>query len=859
MKRSWVPLLTLLVGLTATVAATWFVAHYFEVKANVQFNDAVQEATEAIQTRIESYIALLRGCSGLFAVRRNVTTGEFHAFVNRLQVPRQYAGLQGIGYAPRTSPENREALVTRMHSQGAPDFKIWPEGQRQEYFPILFLEPQDRRNQAALGYDMLSEPVRRTAIEKARDSGGPIASGRVTLVQEIEGPLQAGFLIYIPLYWEGDVPATLAERKATLQGVIYSPFRADDLFREIIDADLRQVFALRVYDETAQATNLMHNSAANESHSKQGRFRKELKMEIAGRPWWLQFDSQTAFEAQAHGGRIPLLVFLLGVVLSLLLFYYTNAEARARQTAEQYALRVKRSREALRESEERFRLMVDSARDYGIMTLDSSGTVLSWNSGAEQLYRYAPNEIVGRNFSTLFTPEDRSAGVPQKELAQAVDTGRAEDDRWLLIKGGEKRFVSGISRAIRDEFGNVQGLIKITRDITERWQAEENLRKEREFTDAIVQSLPGIFYLFDRHGKTIYWNRTLEQVTGYSREQIAAMTVKDFIAEELREEVVRKIEGVLQRGQGSMEADLQRKDGGRVPYFFTGQRVELDRGTCVVGMGVDITERRRSEEALRQARDELSRHARDLERLVKERTAHLEQSLGSLEGILYHVAHDLRAPLRAMHGFTSILLKEYAPHFDATGEEYTRRISEAAGRMDRLICDLLEYGRLAHVPLPLGAINLQEPLRRVLGDLQAEIQAKHADIEVEMPLPVVWANGSALEAILSNLLSNALKFVRPGAKPRIRVAAKETQETVHLSVEDNGMGIDPKYQDRVFRVFERLHNTDQYPGTGIGLAIVHKAAQRLNATVGLQSTLGQGSTFWVDLPRANPKAGFGSG
>src|SRR5258705_7342831 len=166
MKRSWVPLRTLLVGFTATVTGTWFVAHYFEVKANVQLNDAVQEATEAIQTRIEPYIALLRGCSGLFAVRRNVTAGEFHAFVNRLQVPKQYAGLQGIGYAQRTRPENREGLVTRMRSQGAPDFKVWPDGEREEYFPILFLEPRDRRNQAALGYDMLSEPVRQPAMEK---------------------------------------------------------------------------------------------------------------------------------------------------------------------------------------------------------------------------------------------------------------------------------------------------------------------------------------------------------------------------------------------------------------------------------------------------------------------------------------------------------------------------------------------------------------------------------------------------------------------------------------------------------------------------------------------------------------------
>jgi PAS domain S-box-containing protein len=850
MKRSWVPLITLLVGLAATGVATWFVAHYFETKARVEFNDAVQETSESIQTRIEAYVALLRGCSGLFAVQRQVTAGEFRAFVNRLRIPEQYAGVQGLGYAVRTRPEDRDALIARMRNQGSPNFKIWPDGEREEYFPIVFLEPQDRRNQAALGYDTFSEPVRRAAADKARDEGSPAASGKVTLVQEIEPPHQAGFLIFVPVYREGDIPTTVAERRAALQGFTYAPFRGDDLFREIITADLQQVFTVRVYDAAISQTNLLHASTPVQ---REARFHNQLNIDVVGRPWLIRFDSQAGFEAQSHGGRIPLLVFIIGLIVSLLLFYFTNAEARARQAAEQSTLRLKRSREALRQSEERLRLIVDSARDYAIMTLDPGGKVLSWNSGAEQLYRYAPDEILGRDFSVLFTPEDRAAGVPQQELTDATQTGRAEDDRWLLTKPGEKRFVSGTARAIRDEFGNVHGLIKITRDITQRWEVDESLRKEKEFTDAIVQSLPGIFYVFDEKGKFVYWNRALEQVSGYPNAQIAAMHVTDIIAEEQREEIFGRILKVFEQGQGNFEAELRRNDGARVSYFFTGSRVELGRTICLVGMGVDITERRHSEEALKQARDELSRHAKDLERLVKERTSHLEQSLGSLEGILYHVAHDLRAPLRAMHGFTSILLKEYAQHFDATGTEYARRISEAAGRMDRLICDLLDYGRLAHVALPAGPVKLDETVRSVLGDLSADIKAKQASLDVQSSLPVVWANNTAIEAILSNLISNAVKFVPPGARPRVRIWAEDKGETVRVSVEDNGIGIEPKYQDRVFRVFERLHNTEQYPGTGIGLAIVQKAAQRIDAAVGLHSSVGQGSTFWIDLPKPPPE------
>lgn len=730
MKRALVPFFTLLAGLAATVIGTWLLASHFEIKARAEFNDAAQAAAESIDKRVEAYIALLRGASGLFAVRREITAGEFRAFVDRLQVAEEYPGVQGIGFALRTPKAEKEAVIARMRSQGIDEFAIWPEEEREEHFPIVFLEPADRRNHTAIGYDMFTDPVRRAAMERARDTGTAATSGKVTLVQEIEGPRQAGFLIYVPVYREGDVPGAQAERRASLQGFAYSPFRAGDLFREIVgDDDRQQVFRFRVYDGVESATNLLHASNDDRTQRANGRWRNARTINVAGRVWTLRFDSQPEFEARGHGGPIPLLMFLAGVFVSLLLFYFTNAEAHARQLAEQNAARLKRSREALRESEERMRLIVDSATDYGIMTLDTRGVIGSWNTGAEHIYGYSAAEIIGQNFSTLFTPEDKAAGAPERQLTHTLEAGRSEEDRWLVLKNGERKFITGVARAIRDEFGNVHGLINVTRDITERREAAERSQK---------------------------------------------------------------------------------------------------------------------------AGAQLSRHAKDLEQVVAERTAHLKESLASLEGILYHVAHDLRAPLRAMHGFTAILLKEYAPHFDATGEEYARRISEAAGRMDRLICDLLEYGRLAHMPLPVSNVSIEPAIKRVLADFGAEIKTRQAEVQVPERLPVVWGNTTALETILAHLVSNALKFVQPNQPPQIRIQAREEDGIVRLSVEDNGIGIDPKYQDRVFRVFERLHKTNEYPGTGIGLAIVQKAAERIDATVGLRSTVAQGSTFWVDLQKSGP-------
>jgi signal transduction histidine kinase len=282
-----------------------------------------------------------------------------------------------------------------------------------------------------------------------------------------------------------------------------------------------------------------------------------------------------------------------------------------------------------------------------------------------------------------------------------------------------------------------------------------------------------------------------------------------------------------------------------------------------------------SELALRESEERLRRYATELEHRVAERTANLAQSLQSLEGVLYHVAHDLRAPLRSMASFTSILLEEYGPHLDERGCDYALRISNAAQRMDRLVQDLLAYGRLGHTAVPVSKVSLEAEVRAALDRFSEEMDARDATVDVSAPLPPVKANAAVLNQILSNLLSNSLKFVRTETRPHVRIYAEETtsrmQTTevksngvplldvqlsaldgkfVRLWIEDNGIGIPPEYHERIFRMFERLHSVNAYPGTGIGLAIVRKGAERMGGRVGVESAGANGSRFWVELPAA---------
>jgi signal transduction histidine kinase len=220
-----------------------------------------------------------------------------------------------------------------------------------------------------------------------------------------------------------------------------------------------------------------------------------------------------------------------------------------------------------------------------------------------------------------------------------------------------------------------------------------------------------------------------------------------------------------------------------------------------------------------------------------------------MESFTYTVAHDLRAPLRAMQGFAAALLEDYGPILDSQAKGFIQRIMASAQRMDALIQDLLAYSRISRTPLVLEKVRLGKIIESVLSLFEPEIESKRATIQVQAPLPDVKGHAGTIETILTNLVSNALKFVREGVRPDVRIRAEDRDEMVRLWIEDNGIGIPPQYQDRIFKVFERLHGTESYPGTGIGLAIDRKGVERMGGRVGLESDTTKGSKFWIELPK----------
>lgn len=242
-------------------------------------------------------------------------------------------------------------------------------------------------------------------------------------------------------------------------------------------------------------------------------------------------------------------------------------------------------------------------------------------------------------------------------------------------------------------------------------------------------------------------------------------------------------------------------------------------------------------------------------KISEERRTKLEAANQELETFVYSVSHDLRSPLRAINGMTTVLEEEFGDRLPPDGKGYFDRIRGAAIRMDKLIQDLLEYSQISRKEFPAEWVPLAAAIREAEQLLEEDVRQRGAVVEVSPEMPAVWGNKTLLVEVFANLLSNAIKFVTPGASPLVRISATQTGNKARISVTDNGIGIEAADQQKIFRIFERLHPAGAYPGTGIGLAIVQKAVARMSGSIALESAPGTGSSFFVDLPTHPAAAG----
>jgi PAS domain S-box-containing protein len=480
----------------------------------------------------------------------------------------------------------------------------------------------------------------------------------------------------------------------------------------------------------------------------------------------------------------------------------------------------RQSEKTLESTEEKFRQMAENINEVFWMSSADLSEVLYispvyqqiWGRTCESLYTNP------KSFLEAIHPEDRERVIAN--LQQNIKT-EFDIEYRIIWQDGTVRWIWDRSVPIYNQVGEVYRRAGIAQDISDRKQAEQKIRFQSRLLDAVEQAVIAT----DLEGNIIYWNHYAEVLYGWSAAEVMGRLVVDVVPAASTKEQAAKLMSRLQVGESwSGEFLVQRRDGTTFPAMVFDSPIYNEQGSLIgiVGVSVDITERKRAEEELQRSNAELQQFA-------------------------YVASHDLQEPLRMVSSYTQLLAECYQGQLDAQADKFIAFATEGATRMQQLLEDLLDYSRVSRRPQPFEPINCTTILKDVLTDLAVTMQESSAVVTADS-LPTVLGDRTQLRQLLQNLISNAIKFRRE-EPPLVHIRAEPQEDFWLFTVRDNGIGIDPQFAERIFVLFQRLHSRQEYPGTGIGLAICKKIVERHAGRIWVESHLGEGSTFYFTLPR----------
>ncbi len=484
--------------------------------------------------------------------------------------------------------------------------------------------------------------------------------------------------------------------------------------------------------------------------------------------------------------------------------------------------------------------IVESSDD-AIIGKNLSGIVTSWNTGAEKIFGYSAAEMVGNSIMRLIPADRRNE---EKEILRKVKCGERVQhfETVRQAKDGRLVNVSVTVSPIKDSTGKVVGASKVARDITAARQTEEAQRVSEGRYRTLFEYAPDGILIADSESNYVDANTSICQMLGYTHDELIGLHASNIVTEEEIQHIGPALNAIKAEANYHREWQFRRKDGSIFPAEVIATKMPDGN---LLAMIHDITERKKIEKQIHQLNAEL-------EQRVAERTAQLQVANKELEAFSYSVSHDLRAPLRHVAGFVELLKNDAGPLLSEKSNQHLATISKSAKRMGDLIDDLLAFSRVGRVEMQKTNVDLGGLVKEILTDLQGETKGRNIVWKID-PLPEVQADRSMLRQVLINLLANAVKFTRLRNPATIEVGCGPVEDNqITIFVRDNGAGFDPKYTDKLFGVFQRLHSSSEFEGTGIGLANVQRIIQRHGGRVWAEGAVDQGATFYFLIPKQTP-------
>ncbi len=855
--------LALLVTALATLAFRWAAL----ARDHTRFTSSVNYIADEINERIGVYQGALRGATGLFAVAKDVDRDEFRVYVTLLRLRDLYPGMQAIGFSPKLSPTEANGLhfPPELRADG-----VWPPSQHDEYFPVVFVEPLNERNSAALGFDMYSEPVRREAMQRARDNADAAASGKVTSEQEIDAS-QAGFVIYLPVYEDGQIPDTVEARRQSVVGFVYAAFRMDELLEGVFPTDHPEV-AFAIYDGAATPENLLYRSHQQETYPP--RFTAQVPLTVAGRTWTMTFWSLPDFES-ASSRDYALLLLSGGALFSFAVFFTARRQARARGDAERAARELRNSEERLRDREATLRQLVNTSL-VGIAFGGSAGAISEANDAFLRIVGCTREDLQGgkvrwdsivpssddtqRHFGTPFEKTFlRGAGEPVVALVAAAHISPDRPVAFVLDISRQKesereRLKLLVAEAEAREEAEV--LNRIGRSLVAQLDLQKLVQDVADAGAELCGAENGAFYYAARAGDEPF---ALAAFAGLHRQppnltpaQLRELIVPvrdaagsiciDDVSEDLRENGT-SLADALPRGDVKVKSYLAvpvlsrtgeflgallfgHSDAGR----FTERHERIMLGIAAqAAVAIDnarlfaaAEEARRSAEVANRAKDEF----------------------------LAVLSHELRTPLTPVSAALQMLQenKELPTSLRPILDIVQRNVEAEA----RLIDDLLDLNRIVRgkVRLHKEDVDAHALLRDVVDVCQSSASAKRLSVVLDLAADRYFlrADPSRLKQVLWNILQNAVKFSTSGTEVTVRT--RNVGRQLQIQVIDHGIGIEAETLPHIFDAFEQgdATVTRRFGGMGLGLAISKVLVELHGGHIRAESSgKDQGATFTVEL------------
>ncbi|CDS53875.1 hypothetical protein [Polaromonas sp. CG9_12] len=835
--------LVLVVGLGATAAALRWQQQDFQARARNRFEQQV----ERIETDVKHHLNLpftgLKGAAGVYAASVSVERAEFRAFVESSNVGIEYPGIRGFGFIEWVKSGAVNAFVQAQRRDDSPGFTVKNRGTASDLYIIKFLEPA-APNQAALGLNLADDPVRMQAIERAITTGEATLSGRIQLVQDDRQRPAVAFLL--PIYRQGLQPATVEQRQAQLLGILVAPVVVEEIMAQVTARTSGQT-RLAVYDSLtdsgATPDKLLFELGGipGLAHDARPMFETSRVVLVGGRPLTLRMGTTAAFEAQ-QGTLAPWLLGLSGSALSgllaLIIWLLGSGRARAMALAQRMTADLAHERQRL----------------HNIVEGTNVGTwVWHVQTGMLQLdERWAA--MMGYDLAQLGSQQisDWRNRVPPDEV-QAVTAAlkrhfrgesqyfecehriRHRDGRWIWVLDRGK--VSTWTPAGKPDLMSGTHM-----DISDRQATQMALRtSEENFRQLFESSLHGILQAMP-NGSIQYANPAACQLFGLTQDEIRQRGRAGLVDRHDSRFHILVAQAMLS-GQARGEVTMNRGDGSQFECEMSLTNYLTPGGEACNNLFLrDVTKRKRAEA-------EINALNTQLEDKVRQRTAELEAANQELEAFSYSVAHDLRAPLRSIDGFSHLLEKTMANETAERSRHYMHRIRAGVRQMGELTDGLLSLAHVSRTSLKNETVNLGAMAAAVLQTCGEQDVGRVVKVDVQTGLVTV-GDRALLRQVMENLIGNAWKFTAHAAVPEIWIG-QLPEDSLGMNtfyVRDNGAGFDMAYVEKLFGTFQRLHSPGEFPGTGIGLATTQRIVIRHGGRIWAQGAVGEGATFFFSLP-----------